>query len=199
MRASDVQVSIVDRIQRRVRRIVPRAVHVSFLIGMGSVAGTVLAQAAGGPGPLTVHPTNPRYFADGDGQAVYLTGSHTWTNLQDEWTDSYNVTFDFEAYLDFLQANNHNFIRLWRNEMPQYKYEGDTEYRFSEPHPWMRVNEGDTVPGGAVPPVDGPSGGAVPGPEEQTQPSPPTPGSTPVPTPGAAPGGDDIAGGGIDA
>jgi len=34
-------------------------------------------------GPLTVHPTNPRYFADGNGNVVYLTGSHTWTNFQD--------------------------------------------------------------------------------------------------------------------
>ena len=32
-------------------------------------------------GPLRVHPTNPRYFSDGSGKAVYLTRSHTWTNL----------------------------------------------------------------------------------------------------------------------
>ena len=31
---------------------------------------------------LTVHPTNPRYFTDGNGKAIYLTGSHTWNNLQ---------------------------------------------------------------------------------------------------------------------
>ena len=35
------------------------------------------------PGPLRVHPKNGRYFADGDGRAVLLTGSHTWDNLQD--------------------------------------------------------------------------------------------------------------------
>src|SRR5262245_55679789 len=34
-------------------------------------------------GPLGVHPTNPRYFTDGSGKAAYLTGSHTWSNLQD--------------------------------------------------------------------------------------------------------------------
>jgi hypothetical protein len=32
-------------------------------------------------GPLRVHPKNPRYFTDGTGRAVYLTGSHTWDNL----------------------------------------------------------------------------------------------------------------------
>ena len=40
-------------------------------------------QAAPAKGPLRVHPTNPRYFTDGSGQAVFLTGSHTWGNLQD--------------------------------------------------------------------------------------------------------------------
>jgi hypothetical protein len=34
-------------------------------------------------GPLRVHPDNPRYFTDGSGRAIYLTGSHTWANLQD--------------------------------------------------------------------------------------------------------------------
>lgn len=28
-------------------------------------------------GPLRVHPTNPRYFTDGSGNAICLTGSHT--------------------------------------------------------------------------------------------------------------------------
>ena len=34
-------------------------------------------------GPLRVSKANPRYFEDGSGKIVYLTGSHTWTNLQD--------------------------------------------------------------------------------------------------------------------
>ena len=90
--------------------------------------------------PLTVHPTNPRYFADAQGNPVYLTGSHTWSNLQDEWTASYPAVFDFQAYLEFLQEHNHNFIRLWRWELPQYMYDGDLELRFSEPHPWKRIS-----------------------------------------------------------
>ena len=35
-------------------------------------------------GPLRPHPQNPRYFTDGSGRAIYLTGSHTWSNLQDQ-------------------------------------------------------------------------------------------------------------------
>ncbi len=61
-------------------------------------------------GPLKVHPRNPRYFTDGSGKAVYLTGIHTWSNLQEYESDS---PFNYEAYLDFLQKNNYNFTRLW--------------------------------------------------------------------------------------
>ena len=122
----------------------------------GSSAATV---PSGASGPLTVHPTNPRYFADGTGKAIYLTGSHTWSNLQDEWTNSYDVTFDYEAYLDLLQADDHNFIRLWRLELPKYMYEGDGEFRFSEPHPWLRVGAG-SVNGGTVGGGTGETGGS---------------------------------------
>ena len=34
-------------------------------------------------GPLRVSRENGRYFIDGSGKAVYLTGSHYWMNLQD--------------------------------------------------------------------------------------------------------------------
>lgn len=62
-------------------------------------------------GPLTVHPTNSRYFTDGTGKAVYLTGSHNWNNFQD-----LDLTFDFDGYLNTLERLNHNFVRLWVEE-----------------------------------------------------------------------------------
>ena len=64
-------------------------------------------------GPLRVHPQNPRYFADGSGRVVYLTGSHTWSNLQDQGPKDPPKPFDYEAYLDFLRERDHNVIRLW--------------------------------------------------------------------------------------
>jgi len=67
-------------------------------------------------GPLVVHPANPRYFANSvTGELVYLTGSHTWANMQ-ERTLAGLPAFDFEEYLDFLREHNHNFIRLWHWE-----------------------------------------------------------------------------------
>src|SRR5262245_36354520 len=70
------------------------------------------APARPAKGPLKIHPTNRRYFTDGDGHAVYLTGSHTWGNLCDFPPDKY-PPFDYSAYLDFLGRHHHNFIRLW--------------------------------------------------------------------------------------
>ena len=68
-------------------------------------------RAASITGPLQVHPTNPRYFTDGtknkDGspRAIYLTGAHTWNNLVDMGKSDPPVLFDFEAYLNFLDAH----------------------------------------------------------------------------------------------
>lgn len=64
-------------------------------------------------GPLSIHPTNPRYFATPEGKAVYLTGSHCWNNLVDMTFRSEDRTFDFDRYLDLLEGWGHNCIRLW--------------------------------------------------------------------------------------
>jgi len=106
------------------------------------------AHAERATGPLRVHPTNPRYFTDGSGKAIYLTGSHTWNNLQDiegfkagGSPDGLSGTFDFNRYLDFLQSYHHNFIRLWFFEFAK---EPSTRYNFTvSPHPWPRTGPGN--------------------------------------------------------
>ncbi|MHB9065959.1 MAG: DUF6298 domain-containing protein [Pirellulaceae bacterium] len=108
--------------------------------------------AAGATGPLRVHPTNPRYFTDGttdrDGslKVVYLTGSHTWDNLQDMGETDPPGQFDFNAYLDFLAHHDHNFIRLWRWELTRWNTgpAGEKTPRdlVVAPHPWARTGPG---------------------------------------------------------
>lgn len=78
------------------------------------------AEPAPATGPLKPHPANPRYFTDGSGKAIYLTGSHNWDTFQrwfegreHERAGKAGMPASFTAYLDVLQRHRHNFIRLW--------------------------------------------------------------------------------------
>jgi hypothetical protein len=64
-------------------------------------------------GPLRRCSANPRYFCDDRGSAIYLTGSHTWANLQDISLAG-DAPFDYAAYLDMMERHGHNFMRLWQ-------------------------------------------------------------------------------------
>jgi len=96
-------------------------------------------------GPLRVSPENPRYFADGSGRTVYLTGSHTWSNLRDMGKTDPPPAFDFDGYLDFLRHYNHNFIRMWTWELTRYTYDG--EWVHATPFPWQRAGPGRALDG----------------------------------------------------
>ncbi len=89
-------------------------------------------------GPLRANPRNPRYFTDDSGEAIYLTGSHTWNNLQDMGKSDPPPEFDFDYYLQFLEAHNHNFIRLWAWDMLCTWDYADTV----RPFPWARTGPG---------------------------------------------------------
>ena len=87
------------------------------LLTMLSLPAVAVAQKRA-TGPLRVLPSNPRWFTDGSGRAVYLTGSHTWQVLQDHGLllrgkSGDPPAFDYEGYLKFMSSHNHNFLRLW--------------------------------------------------------------------------------------
>lgn len=93
-------------------------------------------------GSLSVLPKNPRYFTDDGEHAIYISGSHTWSNLQDMGIKDPPPSFNFSAYIDFLRKYGHNFIRLWRWEAPKWRYSLDRPFSFSQPHPWKREGPG---------------------------------------------------------
>lgn len=101
-----------------------------------------LARSASGP--LRRHPGNPRYFADARGKLVYLTGSHTWSNLVDMGKAEPPAPFDFDAYLAWMASHHHNFMRLWTWEPTTW----DTTslkrpgVQHAGPHPWARTGPG---------------------------------------------------------
>lgn len=112
------------------------------------------AQRPPAKGPLRVLGSNPRWFTDGSGKAVYLAGSHTWQNLQDNGLIMPNggqnppPVFDYEGYLRLLETHHHNFFRLWRWETTKWTdaYTGST-VKYCRPHPWMRTGPGQAADG----------------------------------------------------
>ena len=97
-------------------------------------------------GPLVVHPANPRYFANSaTGDLVYLTGSHTWANVQERQLPG-SEPFDFNGYLDFLQEHGHNFIRLWHWEHAAWM-QFTSEQVVYEPSAFMRPGPGAALDG----------------------------------------------------
>ncbi len=100
-------------------------------------------------GPLRVLKDNPRYFTDESGRAIYLTGSHTWSNLVDIGPKDPPPRFDFTACLDWMQKLNHNFIRLWTWEPVTWNTKANRENKLhtSAPQPWARTGPGMALDG----------------------------------------------------
>lgn len=119
-------------------------------MSMACSSGTSVEVVAGNEntfaGPLRVNPSNPRYFTDGSGKAIYLTGSHTWTNFKDMGETDPPPAFDFTGYLDFLEKHNHNFVRLWTWELSKFQYAGDP-VKFAAPFPWPRTGNETALDG----------------------------------------------------
>src|SRR5262247_4004545 len=99
------------------------------------------AEAAG---PLSVGASNPRFFVDSNGKAVYLTGVHLNNNLIDR---SDKTALDFTSYLNFLQQYEHNFMRLWAWEQAAWTNESTAKITF-DPLPYQRKGPGMALDGG---------------------------------------------------
>jgi len=97
-------------------------------------------------GTLRVSDKNPRYFTDESGRAIYLTGSHTWANLQELKASPDTPNFDYEASLDFMQEHNHNFMRMWIWEQAAWTPNTNVKVLF-EPLPYLRTGPGNALDG----------------------------------------------------
>jgi hypothetical protein len=121
-------------------------------LAYGQESGKTVAplRAPAATGPLRRNPANSRYFTDGSGKAIYLTGSHTWSNLMDRGTlHPPQAPFDYPAYMQWMVAHNFNFMRLWTAELTD---SGDTddvdENVVAMPWKWMRTGPGNANDGG---------------------------------------------------
>ncbi len=97
-------------------------------------------------GPLRIHPDNRRYFTDGDGKAILLVGSRTATNFQDSGYAEMLPKLDYHAYLDFLEAHNHNLVRFWYEEQACWIH-SEEKAIFFDPVPFKRTGPGNALDG----------------------------------------------------
>ncbi|HET7214472.1 MAG TPA: hypothetical protein VFL79_12840, partial [Terriglobia bacterium] len=101
--------------------------------------------------PLRALATNPRYFTDGSGKAIYLTGSQTWNTLQDWGTNSRVRPIDFTAFVKMLVTHHHNFTLLWTTELPRVhglpSTTGSPPVITVSPFPWLRTGPGQASDG----------------------------------------------------
>jgi hypothetical protein len=114
--------------------------------GKTGTSSVTVTPSTGGTGPLRVSSRNGRYFETAAGQIVYLTGSHTWGNFQDNGTADPPPVFNYTSYLDFLTARGHNFFRLWTWEQAKWSGEFTSDYWFS-PAPYLRTGPGSALDG----------------------------------------------------
>ncbi|MBN1804786.1 MAG: hypothetical protein JW837_06015 [Sedimentisphaerales bacterium] len=129
--------------------ILKRALISVFIVIISFTQMEVSAKERKIQGPLRVLRDNPRYFTDDSGRAVYLTGSHTWSNLVDIGPTDPPPQFDFDACIDRMQKLNHNFIRLWTWEPVFWNTKANSENKLhtSAPQPWARTGPGAALDG----------------------------------------------------
>lgn len=125
----------------------------SFLKRAGLAAGAVACGAGRGradfvraTGPLRANPANRRYFTDGSGRAIFLTGAHTWANFQEIGMEPVPI-FDWEGYLSMMMAHNHNFMRFWGWQQTAWAPWTPDKILF-EPSLYVRTGPGQALDGG---------------------------------------------------
>jgi hypothetical protein len=130
------------------------ALVVMAAAAMGPARVPAAAQPSRPPatGPLKVHPQNARYFTDGSGRAILLTGLHTWSNLVDMGPGDPPPAFDFGAYLDYLERYGHNYTRLWTWEPVTWNTKGNSGQKRDQVHtvallPYARTGPGNALDG----------------------------------------------------
>lgn len=86
------------------------------------------------------------YFTDEAGKAIYLTGSHVWTSVQDWGTSDPPEPLNYSGFLDFLQEHGHNFTRLWAWEHARWLAWSPEDY-YITPLAYQRTGPGNALDG----------------------------------------------------
>ncbi|MBS1573789.1 MAG: hypothetical protein JST09_00680 [Bacteroidetes bacterium] len=90
---------------------------------------------------LRINKINPLYFTDDNGAAIYLTGSHTWSDMLDMTGPHGYQDASKDSFLDWIASYGHNFTRLWAFENDGFVF---TDIG---PEPYVRTGPGLTKDG----------------------------------------------------
>jgi collagenase-like protein with putative collagen-binding domain/uncharacterized protein DUF6298/Big-like domain-containing protein len=118
---------------------------IAVYAGIAGPAAITVTQPGFG-GPLRVSPVNPRYFTDGGGRAIYLTGAHTWPSFQDVGLTDPPAAFNWTGFLDFLQGHHLNFMLLYRWEQAKWSAEIPNDL-WLDPTAYLRPGPGTALDG----------------------------------------------------
>ena len=94
-------------------------------------------------GPLRHNPKNARYFTDDSGDAIFLTGSHTWSVMQDMWLETETRHYaDYDGFLQMMADYGHNFMRFWQFSLYTKNAPWNTIPTLFDPMPFERTGPG---------------------------------------------------------
>ena len=111
-----------------------KALIFAFVVSLASTAALAAGHA------MTVHPANPRYFADPTtGAPLFLTGTHTWSNVVEQGGSDPPRAFPWSTYLDWISGRGYNFVRFWVISLP--KAGPSAPYDYCELFPWVRTGQ----------------------------------------------------------
>lgn len=92
------------------------ATQTSNLSGTGTGGGGTTVLVQGG----AAQPASNYFVLSGTNTAIYLAGSHTWNDLQDQDKTSAPAAVNFNAYVNFLKAHGQNATVLWHKDLPTF-------------------------------------------------------------------------------
>ena len=134
MGAENLNVAEKKRYSRLTRQLLILA---SIVLATICSSGVEAGERAPATGPLRPYVPNPRYFTDGSQKAIYLTGGHTWANLQDMGTVDPPPKFDYTAFVNFMETHGHNSMRMWVWEQAKW-VSWATDDVYAEPLSYVR-------------------------------------------------------------
>jgi len=104
---------------------------------------------------LRIHPTNPIWFTDNSGRAIYLSGHQIFNDMHDLWGGKATTLgpsgsqgiLDFDWYLGYAKSRGMNHLRNWSTfSFGKGPTAANAKY-YADPLPYVRTGPGTALDG----------------------------------------------------